>query len=98
MVNILAYLNTFFNYIFGIEELLLTPSVCISSLSSLWSSILNNSDVTYKLFAYLGALVSQPALVLSVFVWVWFAILALHLLLIFPYRWLRSVIRKCRGC
>lgn len=89
MQNIIDYFNTFLHVIFGNSVSLYSPSVVIDWINEageLASSLENFIIILSQNIQYL----------LSLFVWVWFAVLTVNLLLIFPYRWIRSVIRKCR--
>lgn len=90
MTNILAYINYFTNFLFGVD-LLLTPSQFISQMGEIFtfSGSIHLADIIANILA-------NPSLVFSGFVWVLFAIFTIKLLLVLPYRFAKAVIRKCR--
>lgn len=90
MQNIVDYFNTFLDIIFDGSFNLVSPDVLLSTLirTSSWKTSIWDCIVFF---------ISNPHLIFSFFVWSWFAVLTINLLLIFPYKWIRSVIRKCSG-
>ncbi len=91
MFNIIQYFNSFTNLIFGVNNnffYLMTPTNCFNYLSTFASSS--------SFEQFIVSLFGQPALIFSLIVWVWFVWLTIHLLLIWPFNWIRSIIRKCR--
>lgn len=93
MSNIISYFNTFLNVLFGSSLTLYSPAVLIS----VWSSAVTAGIDASSFEVFFLSVIQSPSFVFSCFVWVFFAILTVNLLLIFPYHWIRSVIRKCSG-
>lgn len=85
MENIVTYLNYFTQLIFGID-LVLTPTTLIENLS----------DLPANLYDLPGTLLAQPATLFSLAVWTFFAILLVRLLLVAPYRFARSLLRRLK--
>lgn len=96
MYNILQYFNSLLSYIFGNANSsfmrLNTPGEVITFLRGL--SLSSGLD---GFFDIINALVTEPPILFSLIVWCLFGWFVLHLLLIYPFKWFRSVIRRCSG-
>ena len=100
MLNIIDYFNTFLEVIFGsfnsnLNVELLDPHITMNILGN-WFRQSSTGDL-WKFLTYMFNNTDWPSVLLSLFVWSWFAWLTVNLLLIWPFKWLRSVINRCKG-
>lgn len=100
MQNIVNYFNSVLGVIFGSSHgsprlNLLPYDSFISELNLFFENSIDSGS--FDLLRFIGEFLSSPSMIFSAFVWAWFAILTFKLLLVYPFNWLRSIIRKCRG-
>lgn len=94
MSNIQTYIQTVLNAIFGGQFTFYLPYQVFGWLSNLFvDAMVASSPLEY----FFLSLVTQPQYIFSLFIWLWFAFLVFRLTILFPYNWLRSIIRKCKG-
>lgn len=89
MQNILDYFNSVIYAIFGSNSFfaLLSPNTVYRFLSNPDSPFLSLEDFILRVL-------SNPSFIFSFFVWTWFAVLVFKLLLVYPFKWIRSVIKR----
>lgn len=86
MSNILAYFNAFLDVIFDGALVLYSPATVISYLA--------NINYTSGLEPFILNVLHHPEYFLSYVVWVWFACLSFKLLLILPYKFFKSLVKR----
>ena len=85
MQNIITYFNTFLNVIFGSRIFIVSPADLLD-----W--FINNPPA--DLWGLIVSFLQRPPYLISLVVWSWFAWLSFHLLLIWPFKWIRSVVTR----
>lgn len=90
MQNILDYFNTFLDIIFD-------GGLTLSSPSGMLLTIYNYASSSSSIEDFILKVLGNLSIIFNLIVWIWFAWLTIHLLIIWPFNWLRSVIKRCKG-
>jgi len=86
MNSIVDYFNSLLSYIFGNNLILYNPGRVLNWIHT------SASDAS-SIEGFILGLLSEFDFAFSAIVWFWFAWLSIHLLLILPFKWLRSVFK-----
>lgn len=87
MQNIVDYFYYVLRVIFGNGFSVYSPAECLGHISEI-------AESSSTLESFLLGFLTRPELFLSYFVWTWFAILVFKLLLVYPFKWFKSVVKR----
>lgn len=90
MQSIVDYFNAFTQVIFGLN-LLITPRQLFdwyNTIFTQWTA--SGSDFSW----FVGKFIQYPDKIFSSIVWFWFLWLTFYLLILCPFKWFRSLVKR----